>query len=112
MPPRDGNFLENLSAYIERHPAELAKKGFFPVTLDNIQKKTAELANLNRNLSKDPLALAKKIISMVDDDNKGAWLKNHGCNTPEGLKKTFMEWMTGQDKKRQRDGGYPPRGEK
>jgi len=112
MPPRDGNFVESLSAYIKRHPLELAKKGFYPVTLDNIQRKTAELAALNKNLAKDPLALAKSIISMVDDDNKGAWLKGHGCNTQDGLRKTFTEWMSGQDKKRQKDSGYPPRGEK
>ena len=112
MPPRDENFMASINAYIERHPVELARKGFFPVTLANIQKKTAELAVLNKSLAKDPLVLAKNIISMIDDDMKGQWLKNHGCNTPEGLRKTFSEWMSGAEIKKQKDNGYPPRGEK
>lgn len=117
MPPRDESFIQKLDEFIEKHPEKYAK--LYPIDSFNFSEKLNELANIDKELTKNPLLCGKKLISLVNESEKrsiSSFLKRNGCIDDSSMKKVFSEWMgTPQiEKEKQRkikkNDGYPPRG--
>lgn len=116
MPPRDESFVQKLDEFIEKHPEKYAR--LYPISSFNFSEKLNELANIDKELTKNPLLCGKKLISLVNENDKksiSSFLKRNGCIDDSSMKKVFSEWMrTSQiekeeQKKIKKNDGYPPR---
>lgn len=117
MPPRDESFVQMLDEFIEKHPEKYAK--LYPISPFNFSEKLNELANIDKELTKNPLLCGKKLISLVNESEKkniSSFLKKNGCVDDSSMKKVFAEWMRtpqiekAEQRKIKKNDGYPPRG--
>ncbi|MBR3645407.1 MAG: hypothetical protein IKN54_03225 [Lachnospiraceae bacterium] len=125
IPPKDTEFLLNLDEYIRIHPLYLAVENFFPVFPDNLEEKTKELVEINLRLgmSVDPKFIGKSMINMIsvaNNDILDSLLKTKGCTSPENTEKYFASLISPVIEKNQgiknerkinKNDGYPPRGD-
>lgn len=116
MPPRDEQFVQKLDDYIEIHPLKYEK--LKPVDALNFERKLQEIAEVDKSFNKTPFELGQQLMALVDDSEKprlNKWLISKGCDSRESMAKVFESWLNkkdlSQDRTKQKDTGYPPRGE-
>lgn len=117
MPPRDNEYIEHLDEYIVNHPVKYAK--LYPVNTYNFENRLKELSEIDKDFNKTFFELGRQLISMVDDYEKpklNKWLISKGCTSKANMEKIFASWLSGKslskENIKQKDSGYPPRGEK
>lgn len=117
MPPRDNEYVEHLDEYIVNHPVKYAK--LYPVNAYNFENRLKELSEIDKDFNKTFFELGRQLISMVDDYEKpklNKWLISKGCTSKANMEKIFASWLSGKslskENIKQKDSGYPPRGEK
>ena len=117
MPPRDNEYIDHLDEYIVNHPVKYAK--LYPVNTYNFENRLKELSEIDKDFNKTFFELGRQLISMVDDYEKpklNKWLISKGCTSKANMEKIFASWLSGKslskENIKQKDSGYPPRGEK
>ena len=117
MPPRDNEYVEHLDEYIVNHPVKYAK--LYPVNAYNFENRLKELSEIDKDFNKTFFELGRQLISMVDDYEKpklNKWLISKGCTSKANMEKIFASWLSdkspSKENIKQKDSGYPPRGEK
>ena len=116
MPPRDDEFVQKLDEFIAGHPLKYEK--LKPVDYLNFERKLQEIAEVDKAFNKTPFELGQQLITLVDETDKPRlkkWLMAKGCESEESMARVFESWLNKkdlkQDRTKQKDGGYPPRGE-
>lgn len=116
MPPRDEQFVQKLDDYIEIHPLKYEK--LKPVDALNFERKLQEIAEVDKSFNKTPFELGQQLMALVDDSEKprlNKWLISKGCDSRESMAKVFESWLNkkdlSQDRTKQKNNGYPPRGD-
>lgn len=116
MPPRDDEFVQKLDEFIAGHPLKYEK--LKPVDYLNFERKLQEIAEVDKAFNKTPFELGQQLITLVDETDKPRlkkWLMAKGCESEESMARVFEFWLNKkdlkQDRTKQKDGGYPPRGE-